>query len=418
MNKKFRYISFGIFCVTLIGLQINSAVWFRMKLADYYKSNCEYVKAIKLYDKILRRNSVKGSLDSRTFSEINFDLGYLYRKLNLSNLAIESYTAGSEKFIIDIKDSYYVTGDLEKDKLPALGLLEAAKWNRAIKEFQRLKQFHPNSYGIIDRYIKAVTILKNEGLTPAVKDFYFKIGDAYIQSRLFNEAKSFFTKRILDYGIEPVPVLAYLQKKYGNNTQVVKDVWGDDIYVTLEDFETVRPRLNKWVSNIWGKVYNHCITDEAAYKGYRSEFFDISYTGVYKGTDRSYGGDYYYLVKIVNIPLQHKALNLGLRLFIKNNRPYKNNLCFNTLYTAAGESGICGASSRKEMGNDWWQYKIEGLFKIAKFVAADRRWDIDRMVIDKVMVDTKGICGIFFIDEIELYLTWEAENERTKQLSQ
>lgn len=412
MDKKGRYIFLGIFCIALTGLQINSSVWFRLKLADFYKTNRQYAEAIRLYEKILTKNNTKRVLNDKIFSRINFDLGYLYNKVNLVNPAVEFYARGSAGFPRAGIEDYCFKNHFDYCKLLLIGSLEAGELDKAIECFESIKRFYPKASGA-EKYFDVATLLKKENLLQGDKNFYFLIGDAYIQNQLFDEARAFFTKRILDYGIEPVQVLAYLQKKYAKNTEIIEKVWGKNIYVTLEDFEAVQPRLFHWLSSMGAKVNSHHIADEVVYKGCYSEFFDIAYA-----LDKEYApsGSTYLLVKLVNISLKATNPNMGLRLFIKSIGPSGYNLRLNIIYPASEITGTCGVSFKQDAGDGWEEYRVENLFENAKTIASDRNWGIDGMRADKIIIDTGCFSTKFFVDEIELYLKKEDKCEQPKQL--
>ena len=394
MGRNSTYIFLGIFCAALIGLQINSTARFRMKLADYYRSKGHYAKTIELYNKILTKNNVKRSVGRKTFSKICLDSGYLYAKLDLTNLAIESYAGVIAELPVEI-GHYYLKNDLAKDKLLAIGLLEAGRWNAAIEEFRRLRRLYPQ-FQNMEKYINTAIALKKEDPALEVKSPLFLIGDAYIQNQLFDEAKAFFSKRILDYGMEPVEVLRYLQKKYAGNREVKQKVWGDDIYVILENFEALKPQLSRWLmSSADTTAVNHYITKEDAFEGAHSEFLDVAYTG--EGNDR--------WVKITKIPLGGTGLNLGIRLYTKSSRPSSHNLMFNVIFPKQGGSGIFAASLRQDIGNGWEELRMENLLETAKGIASRFKWDAEGVMIDRIILDTGGINDKFYIDNLELYIT-------------
>lgn len=364
-----------------------------MRLADYYIKNCQHINAIKLYNKILRKNSVRKNLKERNFAKINFDLGYLYSQLNFINPAIESYARGSAKFAIVGIDHYYRRDDLEKDKLLAIGFLEAGRWDIAIEEFKKLKQLYPQ-FLEVEKYIKTAMNLKEKNSRRDDRNFYFMVGEAYIQNQLFNEAKVFFTKRILDYGFHPLEVLNYLNQAYSQNREIREKVWGDNIYVTLEDFETIEPQLSKWVGNAKSKVNSHHITTDAAYKGIHSEFLDITYTKA--------GFDYW--TKPVDMLLTNPNLVLAVRMFIKSEELFKGCLEINISYPKQGTSGIWQADVKENTAGGWEECRIDNLSEKAKTIASRFNWNTSEMKLDRIIIDTAGVSNKFYIDEIELYL--------------
>ena len=142
MSFKFRFFLI-IFSIIIFTLCINSAVWFRLKIAEDYKQNKQSKKAIQIYEKVLRKNNSRNNLSDKYFTKINFSLGYLYAAKDLRNLSIESYARGSKELTGIAIDDYYRRNDLDKDKLIAIGLLEAGRWDEAIIEFEKLKKIYP-----------------------------------------------------------------------------------------------------------------------------------------------------------------------------------------------------------------------------------------------------------------------------------
>jgi len=392
MNYKLR-IALAILCFILVSLWFNSSSWFRLKLIDYHRGKGQLKKTIQLYNKILRKNSIRKSLSDKILAKICFDLGFLYGSFGLSNLAIESYTCGSRKSTDIAIDSYYQRNDLERDKLIVIGLLESGESKAAINKLQKLTQIYPR-FQDAKKYIRVANTLQVMNSTSDNKDFYFRVGDAYIQNELFDEARMFFTKRILDYGIDSIRVLTYLHEKYSENREVAQKVWGDDIYVTLEDFEVLRPRLTQWVSNVKIKVNNHSIVDKIAHRENHSEFLDI--TSMERGRDL--------WVKIVNIPLDNISFDLGIRAFIKSTKPSPYNLSFNVKYPECHESGVSSGSAGEEFSGGWREYRIENLGERTSQMALRRNWNTEGRFIDKIILTTQGVSNQFYIDDIELYL--------------
>jgi len=371
IGKSRITISVLLFIVGL-SLYVNSAWWFRLRLCKYYEKNNHYVKAINTYRKILIKDDVKEGLDDKIRGEINFSLGRLYAELNLVNLAIESYAKGTEAYPGMKVDEYYTRHDLDKDKLIAIGLLEGGNPDGAIDEFIRLDQFYPEFLQARE-YIKIASDFKGRGWRGSDKKTLFLLGDGYIQSGLFNEARAFFTKRILDYGVEPIHVLDYLQDKYAGDTDTIQTVWGDDIYVTLEDFEAIEPRLIKWVSNVKKKTKNHSITSESPYRGLYSEFLDIDYAMNRKPIEDDNGKADSCLSKETQDatpsgPVSNRTLNVGLNSDYKTIQQaldaalpgdtilveeglYEKRLCFKRDYITLKASG---AKEKTIITANWW----------------------------------------------------------------
>lgn len=401
--KIYRYVFVGVCGATIIFFYAASAPAGRTALALFFEKNGRYEEAARIYKTILRKNDIKKDMSKAALSAINLSVSQIYARLGLSNLAVESLSRVIPvKSGIEKKNRFF-EDDIDKDKLFGLGAIEGGKPDEAIRLFNRIRPFYTAGFDIslINAYISVASGLKGSGLAAGSADFYFKIGDLYIANRLYSDARQFYTRRIIDYGVNPVSVLYYIREKYSQNAEIVKNVWGDDIYVTLEDFEGLDPKFHNWVSNITGKIYSHRITREAARRGLCSEFYDIVYSGTYQGPDPSWGGDYYYLAKVVSIPLKP---HIGLRMYVKSEKSRKCSLCFNAVYPSSNTSGIGGNFSVHDAGNGWYRYEINDLYGDARTIASSRGWSTEGMMMDKVIFDAKGFTGIFFIDEVELFL--------------
>lgn len=390
-----RYIFIALFFFSLVFLQAMSAFSFRMRLADYYIGKNQDEKAMQVYGKILRKDLVKKRLSAEEFADVNFDLGRLAAKLDFTNLAVEAYARGSARFSGSDYRKYYDRKNLNRDKMLATGLLEAGRLELAAGEFQRLGEIYPD-FRDAGKYIDVTLDLRRQKAPAGNENFYFNLGDSYIANGLFKEARAFFTKRILDYGVGAMEVLKYLNGKYSRDADIRAKVWGDNIYAVLEDFETGEPQFKRYLSNAAAKINKHCITKEAAREGKRSELLDIVYS--------KEGYDYW--VKDVKIPLKRTDSRLGLRLFIKSdNRSANEALLFWVVYREQALTGICApAYARRDLGNGWEEWRIDGLSESAKLLAAKRNWSQDGMVMEKVIVDIHGVSGRFYFDEIELFL--------------
>jgi tetratricopeptide (TPR) repeat protein len=392
INAKLRYLCAVFFCLMLTGFQINSTAWFRLKLADVYRNNRQYKDAIRIYNKILRKDGVKKHLPEKLSARVSFDLARLYSGLELKNMAIESYARVFAKYAdIDV-DTHHNGSDLDKDKLLAIGLLEGGRFESAIKELQRLEGRYPD-FQDAQKYITTARDLEKSGFTDN-ENFYFSIGDAYIQNKLFKEARAFYTKRVLDYGIPPMDVLGYLDRKYRDEGGIKEKVWGSHIYVILEDFETIEPQLSVWIRGSRPKVNSHRVTNECAYGGYYSEYLDLTYYA--KGPE--------YWQRTAHVPLYNTKLKLGVRLYVKSAEPSAHTLLFDILYPKQGITGAFPDSEIRDAGGGWQEYRSRDLAASAKSIAQAHNWKTEDMFMDKVVLDTQGISNKFYVDNIELYI--------------
>jgi tetratricopeptide (TPR) repeat protein len=400
MKKKPLNLIKAIFLITVFLAAIaffeRNSYSLRLKIADSYIKNKKYEDAIVQYKKILRKDKVLKSLKNQTIGKIYFQLGNLYSKLKLRNLAIEHY-AWAAKNYWDFDGNQYYTKSLIDLTMP-IGLLEAGEWEKARIEFRNTKELLRGYFPEYETYLSLIDELKNEDVSTGSKNFVFLLGDSYIQFGLFDEAREFFTKRILDYGVDHLEVLKYLNNKYGNNKEIIQKIWGNDIFVILEDFEEVDTQLVNWVSTHSGKVNSHYIDGNTFCKGFHSEWLDLSYS-----RERQ-GGNYDYWAKAVNISLDSSDLELGIRFYVKSLNSQEFRLALNILFKNKSLSGICSSMQKREFGNGWFEYSIDNLLKQTNDVASNMGCSYEGAMIDKVLFDTGGISNKFFVDNIELYL--------------
>jgi len=394
-RKKLSVLTFCFFVTLffiLTGAYLNSTDLFRKIVADYCKASGRYSKAVVLYKKIIRRDKVKKHLIDSDFASVNFNLGHSYAKIGLINLAIESYAGGSARSS-DIKTGDHHRGDLENDRLIAIGMLEAGNWDGAIDRLQRIKRLYPE-FADADTYIDMADSLKTADFAAGGKDFFIAIGDAYIENRLFGEARPFFTKRILDYGVHPLEVLNHLRRTYYADQEIKQKVWGDEIYVILEDFERIRPRLKRWITRARPRTNGHHISEEVAHKGARSEFLDICYSKK----------DYDYWIVDVDIPLDGD-LPLGLRVFIKSKERFMGHLKENIIYSEGkGSSVIERPDVKIDAGDGWEMQRTVGLYEKAQAIGEEIGCGGCTIKMNKVIIDTAGGSDQFYVDDIELFV--------------
>ncbi len=393
--KKAFLSSLIIFTVVSGILYINSSTWYRLSLIKNCKKHGESTKAINLYNKILRKNRLKGFKNCAYYGIIYLDLGREYAEFKLRNLAIESYVRGVKLYPDSKLDGYYCRVDLEKDKLLAIASLESGNLVKAIKEFQRLRNYYPE-FQEARKYLGMAATLNRQNMDLSQKYSYFTIGDTYIKYGLYEEARSFFTKRILDYGLDSLEVLSYLDRKYSSLHKIRNKIWGRDIYVTLEDFENNENRLKNWVNITEGSVKGHGITSQESYKGNYAELLDITYK-------KEEGFDFW--VKPVLIRLDNASLSLGVRVFVKKSDPERGHIKLNIDYPREGWTGVWHYDINEKADKGWQEWRIDNLVSKAYKLGSDfNRKNFEEMKIDRIIFDTSAKSGRIFIDEIELFI--------------
>jgi len=320
----------------------------------------------------------------------------------MPNAAIEYYAKAGSRFARVDLSRYFEGSSSDRDKLLAIGLLEGGQYAKAAAEFRRIKDLYPD-FQYADKYEDIAKYMEKQGMVPSGEKFYFAVGDSYIKKQLFDDAREFYTKRILRYGINPMRVLSYLKKMYSRDTYIREKTWGGDIYVTLEDFESSEPRLGRSGATETD-VKSHYITAEDSYRGKHSEFLDIKY-------HPGQGPDSW--EKIVSIPLGDKDLSLGLRLFAKSTDPSVNmSLGIEATYPKQGTTGIAMSSAKRDIGGAWQELSIEySLSAMAEGMAKSSTvgWDTKGMFINKALFTIWPPSDMnhsykFYISALELYI--------------
>jgi len=399
MLKKRNQILLAILLLSLGCVYLNSSYWFRLKKIYFFKRKDECKQAIKICRKIIRKNYVKNTISKEKIAESYFDLGLLYAKLNLRNKAIESFAIGSKNSSKIDFNKYYKNNDIIQDKLLAIGLLESGRWSEAIEELYKLKESYKYNFPDSQNFINLAKDLNRVNLSIEEEDTLFLIGDIYIERSFYEEAREFFTNRILDYGIDPLRVLRYLKQKYGDNENVKQKVWDSEIYVVLEDFEDIETQLSKWIGTKESFVYSHRISDEVSYKGNNSEFLYIDYK-----VNKLFG-DYDLWEKTTKFTLSDRDLKLGVRFYVKSIKPAFRSISINFLFEKSGTSGVfdSGSENIRDTENSWKEHRVEDLYIVAERIADQTGWNTNEIIMDKIILNTRCRSGSLFVDEIELF---------------
>ncbi len=393
--RRLRFILLFFFCVVLVLLHVHSSLWFRMKLADYHRDRHEYGKSIYLYNRILAKDNAKKYLNKEAVSKLNLALGNLYAKSNFENLAIESYAkVDTEILTLYLQDSYD-KDSRQNNLLIAIGMLESARFDAAIKSLGFLKVHYPD-FADAKKYISVASDLKERPIALRAKELYFLIGNAYISNKLFKQARSFFTKRILDYGKSPVDVLSYVSRNYYDKDKIKQEIWGDNIYVVLEDFEGPVYRLSRLMSNARSKISSHAIARDPMSKENHLEILDIEYIG--EGYD--------FWSKNTKFLLDDTGLNIGIRVSIKSSNPSGVHLYFKVIYPKQEITGVCMPPTlRRDNADGWVEHSIKDLCTYVEKAASIGGWAVeDEVILDKIIIDTRGASNRFLIDNIELFV--------------
>lgn len=382
MDNK-RWTILIILFLILLALWLNSTTWFRLKLADYYMREQNYDKAISICKKILRKENLTAGY------QILDSVGIFKERL-ITFLLTNAYLKNAESHFEQAKDYFKPT------------TLDFHLFDRAMTEYEEINRLYEDcqkTFASIPEELsnKWQEILKKSNEEKSKACFAF--GQEYIKRKMWQEARIFYTKKILKY-LNPVAVLEKLDRLYNTDEylDIKEKVWRQDIFVTLEDFEDSNdPVLIEWPIDAKPIVNAHVISKDVSHTGRRSEYLDLSYA---EG-----GGIHDYWMKSVNLPLTNPALPLGIRVYIKSSEPFKGALRIHITYLKEGTGAFWDSDVRQEVGGGWEVKKTENLMDNVIALGSSRNWNIDEMVIDNVLINTGGISNKFYVDDIELYLT-------------
>lgn len=394
-NARIAAVFLALLCSYLY---LNSATLFRFKMASFYVQKKNYIRAISIYSKIIRKESLKTS--SREYmpgplSRAIFMRGSTYSISNMSNKAIEEFIKAINSYP-GLSKILLAYAKLPREYLTlGTAFLEIGSWDLAIQSFSQC----PNCAEYkaeISQFISIAEKIKSKSITRNLgDDLYLSIGGAYIENKMWDTARAFFTKRALTR-IAPIKVLEYLDRKYNHNdaAEIKQKTWGKNIYVSLEDFEVAENQLYPWPGGDTKPVVNrHKISSIYASKGNCAELIDLTYKR---------GGDDYW-AKVVNLPVS-TSLRLGIRLFIKSQKPFGGYMTAHVDYPKQ-KMGSTWYSDRFEMTKDGWQVRfIDNFCQQALSNGYANGWNTDEAKIDGIIIDTKGISNKIYVDEIELYI--------------
>lgn len=367
--KKFVliFVSGLLFC-----LWLESTSWFRLERLEFDIRNHNY-DHVDLVTQILRKEKAVGAPESK-----------------LSSL--------NAKFT-----NVFVQAALET-KLRTTNHLQSSHWSwdsfhSAMAEYEKILAVD-RDYRIL---AKAVSLTVGKEWEDALRrsmdekrKICLRMAGQLIREEKWGQARDFTTKKILKY-LNPVEVLELLNVEFNapSASGIREKIWGDAIYVVLEDFEdTDKPVLSGWSFHAFAEKIIHKISKDVFHKGSRSEYFDLTYRGE--------GWDYW--IKDVDIPLSGKALPVGIRIFIKSEKPFQGALHLATRHGKdQDKEGIWQTDQAKDAGRGWQMRWIGDLFAVAQ-TQAKHTDSPDLACATKVIVNTRCDSNQFYVDDIELFL--------------
>lgn len=172
-------IFYSVSIALFAAVTINSSTWFRLHTADYYTKNKNFDRAITIYTKILRKESInprRGNLDSEHILDIHYKLAKLFLTQGK-----HSEAARVLRKIVDLGanfkiDTFYNTQDPESCKSLGLALFHAGLKNEGIRQFKRAFDLKP--YDAIGHY-KMALIYKNNGEDNRAIEQFERVVESY-----------------------------------------------------------------------------------------------------------------------------------------------------------------------------------------------------------------------------------------------
>ena len=267
-----------------------------------------------------------------------------------------------------------------------------AGYQKAIKLDKNYRQiFNAVSIPIDKRWEKLSEIIKEAKLEACLA-----FGEQFVQQKDWQAAKIFYTKKILKY-LNPAEGLEALGRFYNTDekAEIKQKIWGKDIFVVLEDFEdSSKPVFINWAGHPSIKVKAHKISKQVSRTENCSEFFDLYY----------FKGGWNYWAKDVYIPLSETALPMGVRVFVKSQKPFKGCLKLSIHHEKEGKDGIYQNDIKKDVGDGWQMRWVDNLFKEAKISSQMDKCSIDNISINAIIISPESDSNQFYVDDIELYL--------------
>lgn len=364
-------------------LQFRSLPAQRVRQARSLASTGRIDQAIRVYESVLRKQSVVHSPNKDLVVYARLRLAELFDKKGMRSRAMQEYY----RCVIAVPEARRQT--MLRPQTPderrdfAMTILEERPGKQALEYLESLNDFGAD-WGVYREIAGTVS------MDPDM--YYYALGSAYIERQLFEEARIYLTSRILRY-VHPLSVLRYCFGKYAgaDSDLIIEKVWGRGIYVTLENFEHgAYPVLSHWVSRSPPIRF--------------AQGFEINgFRGVseYLDTDYSVSHGYDLWVVLANVLLGETGCDVGVRLYCSSD---SISLRANVIYPAENRSVLLNGGSVKRIDDGWFEYSIGSLRKLARDAACSNSWKTDRMYLDKIVIDTMGRSGRIVIDEIELFV--------------
>jgi len=361
----------GLVCLlVLLVTWAQSLSWYRLKLIEKDFRLGEY-RQLDLYRRIFRKQHVLGipRADSAMLAQ---QMTTVYKrvakmKLNQAQVTLE-----------------YMDPDLEL-------------FDKIIREFQTIRDFDAR-YRQSLQFLNMVVDNEWEDIVlqekKARQQACLKYGNQLVLSGNLDLARDFFTRQILSY-LTPAEALVLVHGAYGQpgSASVRRKIWGDDIFVVLEDFEKLeRPIFYNWSST--QKVYakTHAISKAKSRSGQRSEYFAVDYPRC--------GGTLW--VRDVDIALS-EGIPFGVRFYVHGQDSVNTQIGVGLWYSREKVSEPIVVNNRIPVSGGWQKLWVEDLFSEAMKCVKQSGKSKDNLIINRIILTTNCKTGPFYVDDVELY---------------
>jgi hypothetical protein len=347
--------------------------------------------AIRVYESILRKTSVerahgRAAKDTNLEALVLLRMAELFNKKGMRSRAMQEYYRSLIISPTGKNATSLGPRTPEEYRDFAMTILEEKRGSEALA----CLDFFDDGKAAWDEY-KAIA--RTIVIPAEPRDYYYALASAYIEGKLWSEARLYMTKRILHF-VHPLDALDFAVTRYGSPQarEIREQVWGRDIFVTISDFEQeAHPVFSHWVSRSLPKAFAQGFQPD----GFRgsAEYLQISY-------DASGGYDLW--VVITNVPLNEPiGFDVGARLYCSSGNVVLN---ANVIYPAENKSALLNSSTVMPVREGWFEHSIAGLGALGRDFARTHSWRDRDMYVDKIVLDTRGTSGRISIDEIQLYV--------------
>jgi hypothetical protein len=226
-------------------------------------------------------------------------------------------------------------------------------------------------------------------------DSYFLAGSYRIRKKEFARARSILNKGADSTG-EWFQLLGKLRGAFGGETAIVQETWGDDIFLTLEDFRSSDPGFRHYTANDLTEIVTdeHSMVNEEKEGGKSSEHIKV----------RNLHGssEYNYWIFPIGVELK-EGMPLGIRVFVRFGAGSSLADFRVEVQYANGWTGIWDNFEWEELGGGRYVFQGHDLFSMARIRGESQGFDTREMSINGLILNMTGPLVDIYIEEIQLF---------------